>query len=441
MVYWCNEPQRGVATLRWRWLAVAAAAAGLVLAWAALPPDRVTVLVAGRPAVAGARSLAAARLALSAAAAEFNRKPLVVSDGAHRWQATPVALGVSVTDAALDGALARLFPGGRPGWFGRWRPAPVLWASAAPERLAAWLAGLQPSPERAPEPARLVLQDGVPAVAGGAPGVEVDRDALVQAVSTAAPGQELLLPVRAAEPHPSRAEVAAMGVRRLLAEFTTDFDPLVPRGENIALTVHRLDGQLLAPGRELSLSDLIGPVDGDHGFVEAPVIAGGRLSTGFGGGVCQVASTLYAAALRAGLDIVERHPHALAVAYLPPSQDAAIAVGYQDLRVRNPGPGYRWVRASSDGGRVTVQIYGDWPPGRRVEVISRVLATFAPTTEYLDDPSLPRGARVVRWAGHPGYRSAAVRRSYDGERLVAQEQLSVDSYPPTPQVVLQGTGK
>ncbi len=99
-----------------------------------------------------------------------------------------------------------------------------------------------------------------------------------------------------------------------------------------------LHGAVIPPKGSFSFNQRVGSWTRDRGFVRAPVSLGGVLVPSWGGGVCQVATTLYNAALLAGLEILERHPHTVAPSYVPLGMDAAVAFGVADLRLHNPFP-------------------------------------------------------------------------------------------------------
>ena len=117
---------------------------------------------------------------------------------------------------------------------------------------------------------------------------------------------------------------------------TTTFDPRAARANNIAVAASRINGVVIQPGEEFSFSRTILPRTSANGYVEAPIYVSGKHSTGIGGGICQVSSTLYSAMLDGGIPATERHPHSLPVPYLPEGRDATIAGNYYDLKFVNP---------------------------------------------------------------------------------------------------------
>lgn len=125
----------------------------------------------------------------------------------------------------------------------------------------------------------------------------------------------------------------------LLVEFATSLEGRTPgQRHNAWLSAKRINGIILQPNAPWSFNQAVGPWVPSEGYVRAPVSYGGILVPAWGGGVCQTATTLYNAALLAGLEIVERHPHTLAPSYIGVGRDAAVAQGIADLKLRNPYP-------------------------------------------------------------------------------------------------------
>lgn len=107
------------------------------------------------------------------------------------------------------------------------------------------------------------------------------------------------------------------------------------RISNITLAASRLNNYVLNPGEILSVSDALLPRTPQNGYLLAGVYQDGETVPGYGGGICQISSTLYNAAMNSGLSVVERHPHSMTVSYLRAGLDAAIASGLKDLRIQN----------------------------------------------------------------------------------------------------------
>lgn len=146
---------------------------------------------------------------------------------------------------------------------------------------------------------------------------------------------------------------------RLLSSFTTYFDSgNTNRSHNIALAAAYLNGTTVFGGQTLSFNDIVGERSVNRGFRSAKIIEGGKYSDGVGGGVCQVSTTLYNAALLAGFKIEECHAHSLLVGYVPPSRDAMVSGRYCDLKIKNTTEYPLFIRAKCVNGSVTFNVYG-----------------------------------------------------------------------------------
>ena len=159
------------------------------------------------------------------------------------------------------------------------------------------------------------------------------------------------------QPVPTEEEIARDTAE--LCRFSTAFDDgAKERAHNISLAASKLSGVSIAAGGVLSFNATVGARTAANGFRIAKIIEGGRFVPGYGGGVCQVSTTLYNAALLAGLEVVEYHPHSLLVSYVPPSRDAMVSGDYFDLKIRNTRPSPVYIRAEVSGGVLTFTLYG-----------------------------------------------------------------------------------
>jgi len=124
-----------------------------------------------------------------------------------------------------------------------------------------------------------------------------------------------------------------------MAEFTTSLVGRTPgQRHNSEWAAKKIDGAVIKPGASFSFNHRVGPWGRREGVVRAPVSYGGILVPSWGGGVCQTSTTLYCAALIAGMEIKERHSHEIAPSYIPAGMDAAVAQELADLRFKNPYP-------------------------------------------------------------------------------------------------------
>ena len=142
-----------------------------------------------------------------------------------------------------------------------------------------------------------------------------------------------------------------------LGSYTTKYDAKVQRAINVNLAAARMNGAVVQPGAVFSYSNQILPRTPENGYVVAPVYSGGKVSTGVGGGICQVSSTLYACMLTVGLPATERHAHSLPVHYLPAGMDATISGTTLDLKFVNIYNKPLMITAEAANGNLTVSLW------------------------------------------------------------------------------------
>jgi len=208
---------------------------------------------------------------------------------------------------------------------------------------------------------------------------------------------------------------------------------------NAVLAAVSLNGAVLPPGGVFSFNHTVKSWSADQGYRKAPVSYDGELIPAFGGGVCQTSTTLYNAALRAGLPIVERHHHVFAPHYVPPGCDAAVAYPSIDLRFQNPYPWPLRIKATAEGDQLTVRIYGKRRPETAAEVIPHVLTASAPDRLTYAVADAAPGRIFTRNPGRTGFRVVTYRVFLRGTQTVRRERLSDDTYPAMDRIVQVGT--
>lgn len=142
----------------------------------------------------------------------------------------------------------------------------------------------------------------------------------------------------------------------IIGTYTTIYEENVSRATNVKVGASRINGVVLQPGEKFSFNKTVLARTEANGYAEGPVFVKGKEVSGIGGGVCQVSSTLYAAMLEAKLPATERHPHSMAVDYVPKGMDATIAGDYLDLKFTNVFSRPLQIQASAQGGSLTVTL-------------------------------------------------------------------------------------
>lgn len=232
------------------------------------------------------------------------------------------------------------------------------------------------------------------------------------------------------------------GVDRLIASFTTSFlTSGAGRAYNVEVTARTLNNWVLAPGEVFDYGKVVAAANEHYGYRAAPVILNGEFVPGIGGGICQVSSTLYNAALRAGLEIVERRNHSLPVAYLPIGQDATFAEGAIDFRIKNTTGKTLVIRASVEDRRLTVKLFGTMPKNVSYKITSKTLSTIAPISKEVARPSMAPGSRMLLTPGKPGYVVDTFRSKLVDGKVVATSRISRDTYKAQPAVYAVAPGQ
>lgn len=293
---------------------------------------------------------------------------------------------------------------------------------------------------RAPIDARFVVVRGTPRIRGSSPGREIDPAGTAARLAAALVCGQRVVPtaLRVIPPQRSTADLANLGIRTQLSTFTTRFRLGKDRRDvNISLASRSFQGTVLAPGQVFSLNRATGARNRSTGYRESLGFVGGKVVPAIGGGTCQVSSTLYDAALLAGLRIVDRSNHSMAVSYIPPGRDATTFYPSIDLKFQNNRSQAILLWSQMRGDRLTVQVYGSG--GRpRVRITTVLRKTLPPKSRIISDPRLRPGVRVVDVVGRPGYIVSSYRTIWKGTGVVQRELLATDRYRPKNWVIRVG---
>jgi vancomycin resistance protein YoaR len=273
------------------------------------------------------------------------------------------------------------------------------------------------------------------------PGRELDvaatADALLAAASRTANRTGELVVIEA-RPALTTREARALGVRRELAGYATLYSGTPDRITNLQRGIELLDGARIAPGAVWSFNEHVGPRTEERGFRVAPVIINGEYEEGVGGGVSQIATTVFNAAWESGIKIAERTAHALYISRYPTGRDATVNYPDVDLKLRNDTGRWIVIKASYDESGILVRLLGGGRE-RRVESIEGPLeATGQPRTQRIPDPSMFVGKRLVVDHGEPARAVVVERIVYQGGEVLYHETWTT-SYRYEKRIVRVGT--
>ena len=240
------------------------------------------------------------------------------------------------------------------------------------------------------------------------------------------------------EPALDTAAAQKLGITERISEFTTYYECCQPRVTNIKRAAELLDGTIVVPGGEFSLNRALGKRTEEKGFVSAPQIFNGRLEDAVGGGISQVATTLFNAAFFAGIKLVAHQAHQFYISRYPMGREATVSWGGPELIFRNDWPAAILMKLEAGETGITVRFYST-KLGRRVETTTgEPYATTVPRTITITDPSLPAGSRnVVQEAGDSGFSVRYTRKVFRKGEVVRNETYTV-RYDPKNAIVEVG---
>lgn len=312
--------------------------------------------------------------------------------------------------------------------------------------LAARLDAIAAAVAVAPRNALLGWDGGLFVVQEDQPGRELDRDATIAAIDALAAKDSRRAPLPVREiPAGARADnLDELGIVGHLAGGSSSFaGSSTARAENVAASARNISYKLVPPGGEFSFNELLGPITLENGFVEGTIIDGDFAATDIGGGVCQVSTTVFRAAARAGFQFTEWHPHTWRLAFYeadgsPPGFDGAI---YQsdwyelDLRFTNPLDSWLLLQVVIDGATVSAHFYGQ-PNGWVTEFGEPRLSEPKPIPELKErvNPDLAPGDRRMVQQAAAGVTVSLRRTVTASDGTVISDGDFVSDYESVPEV-------
>lgn len=256
-------------------------------------------------------------------------------------------------------------------------------------------------------------------------GRSLDMEAIAGAI-VASPG---IPSVRArfevTRPERTTAEARALRITELVSEFSTPYNCCEPRVTNIQRAAEILDRTIIPAGGRFSLNEALGPRTLERGFVEAPQIAAGRLEDAVGGGVSQVATTIYNTAFFAGLELVAHTPHQFYISRYPEGREATVSLGGPELIFVNDWDAAILISASAGSNGITIRFFSSML-GRRVETETgpRRDVKQPRVRETVNRDLKPGDREVVQELGGAGFTVSYTRRVWAGDTLKRDEDFT-----------------
>lgn len=241
---------------------------------------------------------------------------------------------------------------------------------------------------------------------------------------------------------PKGTEEELTKVTDLLGSYHTSYGTSgAGRSQNVANGTAKINGTIVYPGEEFSVYQAVSPFSAENGYELAGSYENGTTVESYGGGICQVSTTLYNAVIRAELDVTERYNHSMIVTYVDPSADAAIAGTYKDMKFKNNTDAPIYIEGYTAGKIVYFNIFGqdNRESGREVSFVSETLSTTDPGVQYKVAPDQPIGYIHTDQSAHTGYTAQLWKVVKINGVEQSREVFNKSTYNPSPKIILVGT--
>ncbi|MDV4151872.1 VanW family protein [Clostridium sp. AL.422] len=215
------------------------------------------------------------------------------------------------------------------------------------------------------------------------------------------------------------------------------------RVRNMEIAAETINGTIVMPGEEFSYNALIGDTTPDKGYEKANTYIGNKIVPDYGGGICQVSTTLYRAVMRANIRSTERMNHSLTVSYSEPGLDATVANGVIDYKFVNTYDFPIYIQGYVSGGVVNFSIYGNVEAmgNKTYDLVNEIHETYNAPKKYEDDATMEVGTEKVVSYGMTGYKASSYQVTYENGVEVDREFIATDVYLTTDTIVKKGTKK
>ena len=259
------------------------------------------------------------------------------------------------------------------------------------------------------------------------PGYGFDLEAAQQQLATAEPGSTVVIQMEDIEPEVTKLDLSSEMFGTALHKVSTKYAVNSNRTNNLDLACKAINGTILNPGEIFSFNDVVGERTAAKGYLPATVfVTGGASESELGGGVCQVASSIYYCSLFLNLEQVHREPHMYVVDYVDLGMDATVYWGSIDYQFKNTLDYPIKIQANIDGGTVNITFWGPEELDFTVETDYEILETYPWTTVEQVDETKPVGYRERTVSPYTGYKVVAyiTVKDLDGNVLESREVYS-----------------
>lgn len=255
-------------------------------------------------------------------------------------------------------------------------------------------------------------------------------------------GKDALVEVTADIVEPKGTEEELAKVKDLLGSFHTSYSTSgAGRSQNVTNGTSKINGSVVYPGEEFSVYAAVSPFEAANGYELAGSYENGTTVETYGGGICQVSTTLYNAVIRAELEVTERSNHSMTVSYVQLSEDAAIAGTYKDLKFKNNTNAPIYIEGYTAGKVVYFNIFGQESreSGREVTFVSETLSTTEAGVQYKAAPDQPIGYIQTEQSPHVGYTAQLWKVVKINGVEQSRDIFNKSTYKASPKIILVGT--
>lgn len=272
-------------------------------------------------------------------------------------------------------------------------------------------------------------------------GIDFDVNAAKSMIQE--PKEEYQIDLIITQPTKTTKDIGTEAFPDLLGECKTNYQASNKnRTTNLILASNKINGTVLLPNEEFSYNKVVGERTIAAGYKSAATFSNGKVVDGLGGGICQISSTLYDAVVFANLKVTTRRNHQFVTSYLPAGKDATVVWGSQDFKFVNTRKYPIRLTATVEGGVATIQVWGVKEEVEYdISIETKKIATINPTTQYVQDPSLPVGQQKVVQAGSTGRKVEAYKVTKLNGQVISTTLLSKDTYNAMQRIVHVGTGE
>ena len=278
------------------------------------------------------------------------------------------------------------------------------------------------------------------AIVDGENGCTFDLQAVKDTVAAAKPGVTLTFPLEPVEPELTVGELTFEMFGQKLESRSSKYVNNPKRTENLRLACEAINGTIINPGEVFSFNKIVGERTAEKGYQPATVYGGESGSVeDLGGGICQVASTIYYATLYMDLEQVAREPHMFQVYYVPAGMDATIYWDSKlDYQFRNNRENPIKIQANVDDGSCNITFWGVKESDNYVEMTSAVLSTTTDEPQEELDETKPVGFRELKQTAYTGAHVVAVQKVFDGDGNLLREEKVFSLYKSRPEIYIVG---